>query len=1325
MSDELSDSAPQESEAQRIGRLAGKAFGALIPDDWMPQPLEEHDFGFDYMVQIAVGAVVKNVFRVQLKGTRSPTLNVEGTLYSVTLEVSTVNYLARATEPVLLVLCVLADEVLQSKLFYVWIHEDLKRLRRIALKDNQQSVTLHVPVENHLDQHTSIAPYLERFRKLAQIGDELDMVVQTSHPSVADEVRAGLIAKLPEGLALRSPALIDAIAEPPTSAWVEAKEGSPQWHLREAAMAIRAGRTDAAERNLQRVLGVLTSLSSVEQADYWRQRGRLDFHRGNSARAREHFSRACELAPNTPRHVAAWAEAELRHSVERKDDSNLSQVLQRLAGSDPSILTMRARVLVGMGKSAEAIDVAESITGRERGSTLAIVLMAGRDLARALAVCEDHLSKPETLDDQRQALQIIRARAKFTLAVGGISDDEIPFSGLAGANLELLQEVWDDINTLVAEYRSNNWPMNVEIIADIWGLTSAMLGYREATIPVLAEAAAARPHATDLQQILEGMAATEGDFPGALEANLRLPPTATNLVRRVMLLHSAKRDLECVGVMEGKYGPLDSSDRKYSAALGMAIMSADRLFRTDLATQWTEKLESRSEWRVEATLLKFYRTVSQNLLERDAAVAELEASYHNQQRPLSLGAQLFYELNATKPEEATRVIELGKEITKTRMLDLDGCLHCAQAMGTLGKWDELLRYVDENIRRFQRNDRLQAVRALALDKLGRTGEAKAVLENLIAKAAPDPLALNTYIIISSRLGFNEQAISCLERVLSTATTKEARLRCLRGLFSLVHLNNPTSDRLLELAIGVGDLADQNDEAEEGLYLILMLTATMTRTFDVGDERVSLFQERLKAFCGRFPHSKVLKQASFPDNATGEEVLKTLRDLTGMSDEKLRQRLKTQNLVRRGEMAFPYAWRPRNVLDGVPDLPTLWELGKRSKSDEVHLQLQMAGPEWKPVPSSEIVEYVPLIDLVALLVLQDLELVDALFTLFKKIAISKATLRTIQSLLAPMSACPFRDKCIALQETLKQHFKQIEQPGAYGSEDEEDEASDIPHSDVLVLAKRGTYRLYSDDYVFRIGADLPDNAPTPMNTLDLLMALDELGYLSAQDVAKRLAKLCEWKVYIHVTLRHEIAVLPKGLDAARSISARIDLLRADPYASAMYDALWTIEKPLSTLQAHGGAVLKELVCEKRSNIDSIAAVAARWVMKAKFHREAPEREILLARIVVQTAVLIESMDPDLSRRLWTIYHAIVEHEYGDAMDESRYRSSIEALGRFAAFVDYNDSLTGERSLERRLGVGLTSGTSEYDRFMGAYASKKIDLAKARSSDTSRPQRSPTR
>src|SRR2546427_6082269 len=98
MSDELTDAFPQESDSQRIGRLADKCFQANSPNSWIVTRIDGgNDYGYDYMVQVATAGLVKDSFRVQLKGTTVPSLDAAGTKHSVSLDLSTVNYYARAT----------------------------------------------------------------------------------------------------------------------------------------------------------------------------------------------------------------------------------------------------------------------------------------------------------------------------------------------------------------------------------------------------------------------------------------------------------------------------------------------------------------------------------------------------------------------------------------------------------------------------------------------------------------------------------------------------------------------------------------------------------------------------------------------------------------------------------------------------------------------------------------------------------------------------------------------------------------------------------------------------------------------------------------------------------------------------------------------------------------------------------------------------------------------------------------------------------------------------------------------------------------------------
>jgi hypothetical protein len=66
---------PMVSESQRIGRLANKGFVANAPNSWLHDSVDgDNDFGYDYQIQVESEGLIKDSFRLQLKGTTVPVL---------------------------------------------------------------------------------------------------------------------------------------------------------------------------------------------------------------------------------------------------------------------------------------------------------------------------------------------------------------------------------------------------------------------------------------------------------------------------------------------------------------------------------------------------------------------------------------------------------------------------------------------------------------------------------------------------------------------------------------------------------------------------------------------------------------------------------------------------------------------------------------------------------------------------------------------------------------------------------------------------------------------------------------------------------------------------------------------------------------------------------------------------------------------------------------------------------------------------------------------------------------------------------------------------
>lgn len=111
---------------------------------WRLQSLEgSDDYGYDYQVQTTPNQRATDIFRIQLKGIRSPNLTADGEYISVALKASTVRYYARAVEPVLLVICDLSvnEAPVDCPFYYVWIRDELIRITVDDLSAEQKYVT--------------------------------------------------------------------------------------------------------------------------------------------------------------------------------------------------------------------------------------------------------------------------------------------------------------------------------------------------------------------------------------------------------------------------------------------------------------------------------------------------------------------------------------------------------------------------------------------------------------------------------------------------------------------------------------------------------------------------------------------------------------------------------------------------------------------------------------------------------------------------------------------------------------------------------------------------------------------------------------------------------------------------------------------------------------------------------------------------------------------------------------------------------------------------------------------------------------------------------
>ncbi|MEM5345798.1 DUF4365 domain-containing protein [Paraburkholderia azotifigens] len=1306
---------PQESEAQRIGQRADKCFGANRPDAWRVHSLEgTDDAGLDFQVQIVDDSRYSAVFRVQLKGTESPTLSAGGDFYSIPLDRSTLNYYAKVTEPILLVLCDLSDKLVATKncpCFYVWIHDELKR-HRAAGKDSSGSDTLvvRVPVANRLDENVDLLPTLESQIRLHKTAAALDAMVEERLPSAAPDERIALLENLASGLSHYDSTLLTVVAAPITSPWPEAPKGTFAWKLNEVDRLLQTGSTNKASVILDSLTSELGQATTHEQAEYWFCVGRVAAWSGDSASAAQHYDKACGLTGDLPRYVSAWAETILSLLYDASGVNDLTVIKSRLTSDEPEVKTALARILAAEGDSAGAVGVLSSLDRALALPTLGIIASMQARHEDTIAICDEGLAQPELPFRHQQLFFILRARAKFFISmpedVRNAGDYFIAaWSGPAALDARLLRSAWNDIVQAVTLMREAGWPSNVEFIADIWGATALMLGRADEAIGFAKEAAAARPHIESVQRTLELLAVNIEDYDSALAANERQPKSAEQQFRKIGILHQSKSHMKCLEAVEAGVDWLPQDHQLYPVSVALGVLSADRLLLSDRAAVLAKRLQDQPEWEDHYAVLKFFRASGNNVLGREAALKVLLDDFHRLKCPKAVALQLFYVLDASDEKQAADCVEVAEYIKKFQQLGLDGEFQLAQAYVTLRDWNALLSVADRAISKYDHVGRFYAIRALALDKLGLASEALTELRRIVNTGVADRLATDTYVHIVMRSGFVDEALELAERLVAAETERNRRLESLQLLFKLLQAKEPGSKRAMDVAWAMGQLVDRNDETAEGQFLGTFLTATAGPETGSDAARVTEFQQRLSDFFDKWPDSRILRRGFLPENAGGEELLTALKSVLGEPEAPNAEMLKIERQLSRGEMPVPFSWRPRLILRNVLDTGQLWEIGKRSSFDAHQYHLSMVVGEWHARTFLDGLRGIPLLDLTALFVVQDLQLFDVLFEVFPTVAISQALLLEIQERASPLSNSWAQVRYAALVRELNQRFDKIQQPISSMPAGETGPKAHLLSQDMSLLAKDDRYFVYSDDAAMRIFATGSEPTSRSFCTLDLLARADELGLLTPQQVGEKIGLLCAWRVAVVVTPRNLLASLPDEVGAARSVAQAVDVIWASPTCDAIFEGIWNVRKKYEEIASHVLQLLTTLVSDERNNIRTIAAIVGIWHLKARLRTELNQLSPVerLAVLVAQAATQEIIKQASGAKRLWEVYILVVELEFGNQMDEQKEREAVMTMGLTCARLDL---LLKENGTETRHGdamrVGLAKGTGDMERFNSAYA-----------------------
>jgi len=246
-------------------------------------------------------------------------------------------------------------------------------------------------------------------------------------------------------------------------------------------------------------------------------------------------------------------------------------------------------------------------------------------------------------------------------------------------------------------------------------------------------------------------------------------------------------------------------------------------------------------------------------------------------------------------------------------------------------------------------------------------------------------------------------------------------------------------------------------------------------------------------------------------------------------------------------------------------------------------------------------------------------------------------------------------------------------------------------------------------IFRLYCGGDDANTQGICTGDLLSGLEEIGTFTTAEMAEKLALLCAWHVGLVINFKHQLAIVPDAVKKTSSVVKGVDLLQKSPSFMAMATAMWDFRADFMLSVSHVGSILKIMIDDAELPTTAIASFLGVWYVKAKLRSDAPHPPMnIFTKIVQLAAAHNPRMSKNAAQRLWSVFLALVEFEYGDRMDEQKECEAIQFMARQCANLDVEVKNVQSSTFSELLSIGLTSGTANSDLFAKARVMAKLQI-----------------
>jgi hypothetical protein len=985
----MSELLPEEGESAEIGHRAVKAFNAQTPNSWRFQNLSgDSDAGIDGFIQVVVDGRYSEAFHAQFKGSTISLYVDNQTFVSVKIRIATLNYYRRVGGPIMLVFAdFFSDErPATCPIYYLWLHDKLDELLAkvppTATKDS--TINVRVPTANRVHDQLEIASFLAAQRDAHVRLETLSQAIRGVSSAPSTPVALGQLA---HNITLRGATYLESTLSSSDVPWADPTPGTVAWLLKQLNDRILDGSIEDANALLDRI-NLSDLRDSQEQAELAYLRGCHARLAGDLEQSAASVAEAYKLAPNNPRYLSAWIEERLVRSLPSQERAAelLKETEQSSLASHPKIRSIKARILTILGRFNQVAAELEQLTPRYAAIERVVLFLSQHRLDEAIAAAD----AAKDLDVARTTLltlRILATRARVEQVFGLKPGEESPPTGPPGLHAAELPSLWEDIRNLAQDLGNAGWPLNSEFLLDVLAAVAVAAGKEGEGLLFIDTFLHARPSRRELQINRLKLAAYSGNFPIALDAARQLLNEPDRIIHLVLLHYQAEQFQQAVALIPQLLTLEFGTHEQLPQALAVAAHSARRTFNIAAEQQCQAKLTA-GGCSDQIAILNLISAAATDKHARAVARLALIDAYRKQPDSAALQDNIVAALRARVPDEAPVIVEVTAAIRSRRMLRVEEALALADALGTLDRPLEAIRAIQEARLRFPENPQLIASEALICEKSGDIPRARVLLESLLDTPGTSEVARSVYIGIAARSGLLDEASSQLESLLAKAENRDKEKNAIQGLVSVELFRDPRSPRLPPLVQKLGDLIDQTSEEDEGIYLQAALIAGLFTEVTPSDQAVAEFQRRANAYTERFPDSPYFGAIQLPTEGGSEAFESALKEKFGSAlDDSEDLRLLRQQLSR-GLIAVPFAWRPRILVPAARTVAQLWDLTKRIGRGNPLFTFNM-DHQTRALKDLRRETRIPLIDLLSLLVITDLDLWPVLLHLFDRIAITQS------------------------------------------------------------------------------------------------------------------------------------------------------------------------------------------------------------------------------------------------------------------------------------------------------------------------------------------------